>query len=453
MSAPAPPLSSVLSGLSAALDLSEGHPRGHAARTSVIAMTIARGLALEGAALFDVFCTALLKDAGSSANASQWCRLLGGPDELLARGAAWRRDRRRLSAKLRYGLEWIEPGGTPAARAGRWLRLARLGRGPWRELARIRSTRGAAAVVAIGLGDAAAEAVGAVDEHWDGGGSPAAIAGDRIPLAARIVGLAQVVEVFCHIAGPARALEVAHERRGRWFDPALVDCFTRVETMEMWGALREDDPSRAVAAIAPRDPIVEATEARLDQVAAAFASIVDAKSVFTVDHSHRVATAATAMAERLAFPAAAVARLRRAAWLHDLGTLGVPSAVLDKPGPLLPDERETARQHAYLTQRILLGVPALADLAEDAAGHHERLDGRGYPRGLRGDALTPTARVLAVAEVADALLSDRPYRAAVPLDRVVTMMAVEAGTTLCADAVGALREVVERDPRQLRAAG
>jgi HD-GYP domain-containing protein (c-di-GMP phosphodiesterase class II) len=452
MSAPALPLSSALSGLSAALDLTEGHPRGHAGRTAIIAMAIARGLALDAVAASDVFYAALLKDAGSSANAGHLFLLCGASDERLAKRAAWLRDHRRLSSKVRYGLDWIEPGGSPLRRAGRAVRIAARGRRAWRELASIRSAHGAAAVRAMGFGDGVADTVAAVNEHWDGGGLPSRVRRDRIPLPSRIVGLAQVAELFRSLAGPARAMEIVHERSGRWFDPDLVACFDEVATSELWGSLIEDDPARAIAAVEPRDALVEATEARLDQVAAAFAAIVDAKSAFTAGHSERVAAIAAAVAERLGLPEPARSRLRHAALLHDLGKLSVPNAILDKAGPLVPEEWQTVHQHAYFTQKILQRVPPFADLADDAANHHERLDGRGYFRGLRGDALTPAARVIAVADVAAALLSARPYRPAVPLDRVLATMSVEAGTTLCAEVVAAFRDAVEHDPLRLRTA-
>lgn len=452
MSAPALPLSSALSGLSAALDLTEGHPRGHAARTAIIAMGMARGLGLDGNTASDLFYTALLKDAGSSANAGHMFRLYGGPDERLAKRAGWLRDHRRLGAKVRFGLQWIEPGGSPLKRVGRALSVAARGRRARRELASIRSAYGAAAVRAMGLGDGVADAVATVNEHWDGGGRPAGLRRDRIPLPARIVCLAQVAELFRSLTGPARAIEIVHERRGRWFDPDLVACLDQVSTSELWGSLIEDDPARALAAVEPRHPILEATEGRLDQVAAAFAAIVDVKSTFTADHSEHVAAIAVGIAERLGFQPPAQARLRRAALLHDLGKLSVPNAILDKAGPLGPEEWQTVHQHAYFTQKILQRVPHFADLADDAANHHERLDGRGYFRGLRGDAITPAARVIAVADVAAALLSARPYRPAVPVDRVVATMGVEAGTTLCPEAVAAFRDLVEHDPRRLRAA-
>ena len=139
-------------------------------------------------------------------------------------------------------------------------------------------------------------------------------------------------------------------------------------------------------------------------------AVIDAKSPYTHDHSRRVAGYAVAAAERLGAADRSLVRLRRAALLHDIGKLGVPNSVLDKPGRLSDDEWALMRSHTQHTHQILDAVPVFRDVAFDAACHHERLDGSGYHLGLGGAALGPAARLLAVADVTDALTSDRPYR-------------------------------------------
>ena len=107
------------------------------------------------------------------------------------------------------------------------------------------------------------------------------------------------------------------------------------------------------------------------------------------------------------------AALRAAALLHDIGRAGVSSAIWDRPGPLGPADWERVRLHAYWTDRVLRRCPGLADLADTAAGHHERLDGTGYHRGVRAPDLSIPARLLAAADVFAALTEQRPYRPAV----------------------------------------
>ena len=432
------PMSSVLSGLSAALDITEGHPRGHAARTCLIAMRIAAALRLPPDQCSHLFYGALLKDAGCSSNAERVFQMFGGPNEHDTKRAVWLRDWRKLDQKVRYAFEWVEPDGDFVARMRQFLKLVAIGPGAERQLFEIRCARSAAIARSLGMSEATAEAVQCMDEHWDGGGHPAGLRGDRIPLAARIIGLAQVVEIFWGVAGPDRALDMAEQRRGRWFDPALVDCLRAISSPAMWSSLETTELNAAVAAAEPAELAIDATDDRLDQIATAFAWVIDAKSSFTFEHSDRVSALAIGAATRLGFSSEALTRLRRAALPHDIGKLAVPNAILDKPGKLTPAEWDVVKQHPALTLHVLQQAPVFRELAEDAANHHERIDGRGYFRGLTGDHLSQTARVLAVADVADALMSARPYRAALPTDQVIAMLMQGRGTEFCPDAVDAL---------------
>ena len=319
-----------------------------------------------------------------------------------------------------------------------FIKLAANGPGAERELFEIRCARSAAIARALGMSEATAQAVQSMDEHWDGGGHPAGLRGDGIPLAARVIGLAQVVEIFWGVGGPDRALEMAADRRGRWFDPELVDCLQSISSPSLWQSLETTDLNGTVAAAEPEERAIEATSERLDQIATAFAWVIDAKSSFTFEHSDRVTALALGAAKRLGFAPAELTRLRRAALLHDIGKLAVPNAILDKPGKLTDAEWAVVKQHPAHTLHVLQQVPVFRELAEDAANHHERVDGRGYFRGLTGDHLTPAAKLLAVADVADALMSERPYRAALPLDEVIAHLMAGRGTQFWPDAVEAL---------------
>jgi len=434
----------VLSGLSAALDITEGHPRGHAARTCLISMRIADALRLPPSDASDLFYATLLKDAGCSANAERVYQMFGGPDEHQTKRAVWLRDWRKLDQKVRYALEWVEPDGDFVARVRQFVKLAAIGPSAERELFEIRCARSAAIARALGMSEATAHAVLAMDEHWDGGGHPQGLRGHDIPLAARIIGLAQVVEIFWGIAGPERALEMAEQRRGRWFDPELVDCLTSVASPSLWASLSSTDLNAMVAAAEPAERAIEATDAGLDQVATAFAWVIDAKSSFTFEHSERVSMHALAAAERIGFTPVQLTRLRRAALLHDIGKLAVPNAILDKAGKLTDAEWRVVKQHPAHTLHVLQQAPVFRELAEDAANHHERLDGRGYFRGLNAADLTPTARLLAVADVTDALMSARPYRAAMPVERVIAQLHEGRATQFCPDCVDAMVAGLEK---------
>jgi putative nucleotidyltransferase with HDIG domain len=294
-----------------------------------------------------------------------------------------------------------------------------------------------------------------MDEHWDGGGYPYRLRRDRTPLLARIIGLAQVVEIFWSEGGPARAIEVAQERSGRWFDPTLVDTLLDAARVPaFWAGLEDARLDRDLLTLVPAGLEIPADDALLDRIADAFALIIDAKSPYTFEHSRRVARYALAINERLGPAGVDPVRLRRAALLHDLGKLTVPNNILDKPGPLDREERAIVEQHTAYTLTLLRRVPIFSQFADDAANHHEWVDGRGYSRGLSGDALSTTARILAVADVVDALTSDRPYQARLPIERVQALLVREAGTHFDERCVAActgslLHEIVSAAPAQL----
>ncbi len=149
-----------------------------------------------------------------------------------------------------------------------------------------------------------------------------------------------------------------------------------------------------------------------------------------VRHGERVAASAAAVARALALDSDFIDRLRRAAPLHDLGKLAIPDAILLKPGPLTTAERTTVEHHTVLGAEMLAGSSSpLLELARQIAlCHHERWDGRGYPNGLRGDAIPLAARIVAVAEAFDDLTHDRPYREAWPLARALDEIRTGMGT-------------------------
>ena len=120
-------------------------------------------------------------------------------------------------------------------------------------------------------------------------------------------------------------------------------------------------------------------------------------------------------------------RLKRAALLHDIGKLGVSNNVLDKPGRLEGLEWEQMKRHAEFSEMILSRIAAFADLALIGGAHHEKLDGSGYPRGLKGDQISFETRIVATADVFDALTADRPYRAAMPVDKALAILWEGAG--------------------------
>ena len=403
-------LSSILSGLSYALDLTEGHPQGHASRSCLIGMRIARVLGLDAEEQSNLFYALLLKDAGCSSNSARVFQLFGGDDQRAKRGV-WMRDWRKLREQIAYVLDYAEPEGTIFERVRRMAVLAAKGPASRRLLFEVRCDRGAEIARTLGFSKPTAAAIRCMDEHWDGGGYPDGLKDAAIPLLGRIVGLAQVAEIFASEHGPSRAKAIVRQRSGSWFDPEMVDAFVEAAADEaLWEACGSPALDDTVAKAEPEGREIAAGDERLNDIAVAFAWVIDAKSPFTYHHSDRVAEYASAIGRDLGLEDASVVRLRRAGLLHDIGKLSVPNRILDKPGKLTPREWEVVKLHPYYTYQILERVPVFGELAFDASAHHERLDGRGYYRNLPGAQLSQQARILAVADQLDALSAERPYR-------------------------------------------
>jgi putative nucleotidyltransferase with HDIG domain len=182
----------------------------------------------------------------------------------------------------------------------------------------------------------------------------------------------------------------------------------------------------------------------VDRIATAFADVIDAKSPFTGSHSRNVAVVAERLAVALGLPATSARDVRRGGLLHDIGKLGIPNRILDKPGRLTADEYLQIREHPELSLRILRPVAIFGRVAEIAAAHHERLDGTGYFRGLDAERLAIEERVVAVADVYEALTADRPYRAAMAPEQAFEVMGRMAGDHLAADVLATLPAVIGR---------
>ncbi|MGD2029082.1 MAG: HD domain-containing phosphohydrolase [Desulfobacterales bacterium] len=159
----------------------------------------------------------------------------------------------------------------------------------------------------------------------------------------------------------------------------------------------------------------------------ALARTVDAKSSWTAGHSERVTDMALEIGAVLKLDPKELDNLHRGSLLHDIGKIGVPVSILDKPGKLDPDEYRAVRRHPRIGARILEPIAAYKNIIPIVLQHHERYDGKGYPDGLSGDAIDIGARIVAVADVFDALKSDRPYREGWPLERVIDLITQEAG--------------------------
>jgi HD-GYP domain-containing protein (c-di-GMP phosphodiesterase class II) len=240
------------------------------------------------------------------------------------------------------------------------------------------------------------------------------------------------------------AVEEVTRRRGTWFDPKLVDAFVSVARAPgFWENLRAADLQQRLFDLEPAREVQHVDDDYLDEIAAAFAQVVDSKSAYTAGHSERVALYVDRVSEQLGIAPERRRRLRRGALLHDIGKLGVSNTILDKPGKPTAADWDAIRQHPVHGERILSRIAAFADLAAMAGGHHERLDGKGYPRGIASNDISLDVRILTVADIFDALTADRPYRKASSPALALAIMAGDVGTAIDPDCFAALRCVVE----------
>lgn len=206
----------------------------------------------------------------------------------------------------------------------------------------------------------------------------------------------------------------------------------------------------AALALANVSLIAELDELQIGSLTA-LARAVDAKSPWTSGHSERVTTLSVAIGEAMGLESDQLGLLRRGGLLHDIGKIGVPASILDKPGPLTPEEWVTMREHPNIGVRILEPLGAFRDILPMVREHHERFDGEGYPEGKLGQEIHPLARILAVADVFDAITSERPYRESGDADTAVRFIREGAGTRFDAEVVEAFVQVVTESQERLRA--
>jgi HD-GYP domain-containing protein (c-di-GMP phosphodiesterase class II) len=446
MTAQAPPLrlAEAVGALSLATDLAMGQPLEHGLRTALLALRAARAMGLPEDEQVTVFYTGLLHFAGCTAESEIDARFFG--DELVSRPrmvTVAHGSRREL---VTTAMRSAHPDSSPLARAAAMARSAFSSMTEFRKWAASHCDVARLLGARMGLSEQTQRSLRHLYERWDGDGMPGELSGTRIPLAVRLMHVAQDADVAWQHGGRPHASRVLAERAGSGLDPDAVRTFLALGG-ELYDGL--DVPSVWDAAMAaepgPR-PVVD--EARLDDCLSAIADFADLKSIWTVGHSRGVAdlAGAAAAAAGLAGPEARL--LRHAALVHDIGRVAVPVSVWAKPGPLTRDERERVRLHAYHSERVLDVAAGLRPLARLAGSHGERYDGSGYHRGSRAGELPLAAWLLAAADSYQAMREPRAHRPALPADAATQTLSQGAADGLFApDAVRAvLAAAGERPP-------
>ncbi|WP_157669925.1 HD-GYP domain-containing protein [Chitinibacter sp. GC72] len=441
-------LAELLGALSYALDMTEGQPEGHCVRCCWIGVHIGKQIGMSEQALWELYYTLLLKDLGCSSNAARICELYLTDDQ------SFKRDFKlvgtNLSQVLGFVFEHTGRNESWTKRLTAILNIMRNGDTIANELIQTRCDRGARIARQLRFPESVALGIHSLDEHWNGSGRPDGLQGEQIPLYARIALLSQVIDVFQFSHGPlegkAAALNEIRQRADFWFDPLLVAAFEKVALDDtFWQTLADPQIAQAVLELEPAQFTVPLDDDYMDEIASAFGQVVDAKSPFTAGHSERVGFYADLIAQELGFDDRRRNWVKRAALLHDVGKLGVSSAILEKPGKLTDDEFRAIQQHARLSEEILGKIAQFADLAFVAGAHHERLDGNGYPRRLSAPDIRLETRIITVADIFDAISAERPYHAANSPEKTIEIMSGMVGNAIDPACFAALKTVLERE--------
>jgi HD-GYP domain-containing protein (c-di-GMP phosphodiesterase class II) len=443
-------LADLMAALSLVTDLGMGHPPEEALRVCVFGTTLARRMGLAEPDVADVYYTTLLAHLGCTAAAHEAAVYFGG-DDIAFRNATESVDFARPAEALKFSLFQVARTARPSKRARAIATALTRGNRIGEGLTQATCEVGASMAGRLGLGTAVQDGVYQFFERWDGKGAPRHLAKDTIAATARFAQIAVQVLLFARLGGPQGALEVVRRRSGTALDPGIAEAVLRhgpsmlqeLSSRDAWEACLEVEPE-------PRRGI---GNSQIDDVARVFADMVDLKTPFLHGHSSGVAALAEAAAQVLGFDEAAVATTRRAALLHDLGRVGVPTGIWEKRGPLSAGEWEQVRLHAYHSERILSRSAALASLAAVAGMHHERLDGSGYHRGISAASLPAPARVLAAADAYHAMTEERPHRPAMTRsDAARTVQAEAAAGKLDRKAAAAVLEAAGHLPGRTRPA-
>ena len=400
-------LAEIVAALSLGIDLGFGQPMEHVLRQCLIALRLAEAIGAGEDERAVVYYTALLINVGCHSDAHEQAKWFG--DDIALKGIKYEHEARSLGMAT-ANLRMIGAGRPPLHRFRLALELAISGH---RELDGMIAQHAAIARTLgeqLELPDDVLAALGAAYERWDGKGWPGEVGGEQVPLASRVAQVAEFVEVANRVGGPEAVRQLARERRGAHFDPALCDLLdaeadvllSGLDEVATWDAVIEAEPALAVVV----------SGERLDAALLAIANFVDLKSPYFLGHGSGVADLAAEAGDALGLGLGETRTLRRAALVHGLGRLGVSNAILDKRGPLGAGEWERLRLQPYLTGRMLSQSQTLAPLAAVAVQHRERLDGSGYPRALSGQAISALGRVLAAADAYQAMREPRPHRVA-----------------------------------------
>lgn len=232
------------------------------------------------------------------------------------------------------------------------------------------------------------------------------------------------------------------------FETAKGLFFIGSTALALWWLLSRELRHRAAAEAATAEA-AQRLQSLLDQAVAALSQLVNQRDPYTAGHQERVSALSDLIARRMGLAEERLEVIRTGALLHDLGKTGIPAEILTKPGRLTPEEFALVQGHVRIGETITGTIGFHPAVHAIVAQHHERLDGTGYPRGLRGDAIAPEARIVAVADIVEAMTSHRPYRPALGVEAAVAELKALRGSRLDAEAVDAFLAILDQEPDRI----
>jgi HD-GYP domain-containing protein (c-di-GMP phosphodiesterase class II)/DNA-binding CsgD family transcriptional regulator len=437
----------LLAALSLMGDMALGLSAGHGVRTTYIAMCIAHELHLSNDEQADQFYAGLLTDAGCTAWATQAAAAILGDDMAARREWVFFSDPTDPRDMLKWLTHHIAAGERLGIRLKRAVDFSVRGRAFMLEGLQNTSEVAARFARRLDRSPRVQDALRFAFERWNGSG-PRGRARESIPVISRIAYASIFLEVFHSVGGPSAAMDLARARRGKDLDPQVVDVFLHLaKAQTFWQNLESESIWTLVRDMEPESAYRYFDIKRLDDAAAAFGDFADLKSFYTAGHSRRVAARCEALALAMNFDEDTVTIVRRAALLHDIGLVAIPSFILHKPAERISEaEWEMMRLHPYHAERILARTPVFSPLSHIVASHHEQPDGKGYFRGLKDDAVPSAARILAAADRFDELTHERPGRKPLSADVTFEVMNRDAHTVFYNEVLRALHDCIEQTP-------
>ena len=399
-------LAEVLAALSLGIDLGFGQPMEHVLRQCRIAMRLCDVLEVDRETRAAAYYSALLVNVGCHTDAHEQVKWFG--DDIAMKSTKYADAKNKLE-EITGMLRLLGAGNPPLHRLRVGFAFAMGGYRDVEAMIAQHARLARSLAEELGLAPGVLDALAGSYERWDGHGWPGELAGAQIPLAARVIQVAEFVEVAQRTGGVEAAVAIAERGASSQFDPNVTAClcedpdkvFHGLEEVGSWGAVLDEEPAFRVL-----------TPQQLDDALAAIGRYVDLKTPFALGHTAALATLVSDAAVHLGLPDGEHQLLRWAALTAGYGRLGISNAIWEKPGSLTVAEWERVRLAPQLAERMLRQSASLAPVARVVGQLRERLDGSGYPAGLSGSAIVPAARLLAAADSYQAIIEHRPHRAA-----------------------------------------